>query len=312
MQSEFTYTLVSDVGNGGDISNTCNEILDFQTNKYEVCMQDMVLSTGAWDNVRASCNMFYIDSKFLPQITAHIKPGRYGTLDRFINAINLAINEHHYQHVVQTQTDEEHTRLQEYQGFGGRFKLVDFVPEKPGDPGRQAPDGLCIYDNAGNCKPVMAVEPSPPTPAVPAHLKFESEAVFKTETKITFSKEVAYLLGIIPTITTPVPPIANGWKIEQSKIDLNRNNLTLLWVFADFISPTIVGNYLLPIIRMVPIQTHSGSVEHSMFALQYYVPVKQAKFADFRITIRDRLDGQPMKIRGIVTISLHFRTINVG
>ena len=63
---------------------------------------------------------------------------------------------------------------------------------------------------------------------------------------------------------------------------------------------------------MIPIQAQLGALEHSMFALQYYIPVKQAKFADFRITIRDRLDGEPIQIRGIVTISLHFRTINVG
>ena len=143
MQSEFAYTLVSDVGKGGDISNTCNEMLDFQTNKYEVCMQDMVLSTGAWDNVRGSCNMFYIDTKYLPPITAYIKPGRYVTLDGFINTINLAINAEHYQYVVKTQIDEEHTGLQNYQGFGGRFTLTDAVAEKPGTPARQAADGLC-------------------------------------------------------------------------------------------------------------------------------------------------------------------------
>src|SRR3981189_3702387 len=307
MQSEFAYTLVSEVGGGGDISNTCNEMLDFQTDKYEVCMQDMVMATSAWDNVRAGCNMCHVATRFLPPITGENKTSRYSKLDGLVNAINAALNTEHYKYVAKTQTDEEHTRLQDFQGFGGRFILTEAVEAKAAIPAKWVVSGRGKYK-----VPWKVADAQPPVEAAPAYIKFELSTTSNSETKITFSKEVAYLLGITPTIATAVPAIAGGWKLEQTKVDVNRNNLTLLWVFADFISPTIVGNYLLPIIRMIPIQTLAGALEHSMFALQYYIPVKQAKFSDFRITIRDRLDGQPIKIRGLVTISLHFRTINVG
>ena len=149
----------------------------------------------------------------------------------------------------------------------------------------------------------------PPTPAEPPYLKFIHDKVKISDTAVTFYKKIAYLLGVIPTITSPVPAIKDGWKIEQSKTDLTRNNLTLLWVFADFIAPTTCANKLLPIIRMVPIQAQQGYLEHQMFALQYYIPVRRTRFQQFGISIREHWDKQPIKIRGIVTSTLHFRTM---
>src|SRR3977135_342416 len=96
-----------------------------------------------------------------------------------------------------------------------------------------------------------------------------------TDVTITFCKELAYLLAVIPTITSPVPAIKGGWKVEQSKIDLARNNLILLWVFADFITPTTCANKLLPIMRMVPIQAQQGFLDHQMVDLEYYIPVRR-------------------------------------
>ena len=156
---------------------------------------------------------------------------------------------------------------------------------------------------------MITQEAGPPTPAEPPYLKFIHDKVKISDTAITFCKELAYLLGVIPTITSPVPAIKDGWKIEQSKIDLTRNNLTLLWVFADFIAPTTCANKLLPIIRMVPIQAQQGYLEHQMFALQYYIPVRRARFQQFGISIREYWNKQPIKIRGVVTATLHFRTM---
>ena len=77
MQNDFTYALVSNVNKGGNFMNTCNESLDFQTRKYEVCMQDMLVTVGAWDNVRDGNNQIIVKTSHLPDIIAYIKPGRY-------------------------------------------------------------------------------------------------------------------------------------------------------------------------------------------------------------------------------------------
>ena len=142
----------------GYFSNTCNELLDFQTHKYEVCMQDLTLTVGSWDNVREGGNMINIRTKYLLPTTAYVKLGRYTNLVGLVSAINNALNVEHFKFVHNTQTDEEHTRLESYMGFGGRFELTAAVAEKPGTPAIQAPDSLCIYDKAGNCIPVITQE----------------------------------------------------------------------------------------------------------------------------------------------------------
>ena len=132
------------------------------------------------------------------------------------------------------------------------------------------------------------------------------EAIEK-EFTIVFCKEIACLLGLVPNMSTPIPTTKAGDKIDISKIDLFRNTLKMLWVFADFIEPTMVGPHLSNILRIVPIQAEFGKLEHHMFALQYYIPVKRLHLQQFRIEIREIMNGPTLKIRGKVMISLHFR-----
>src|SRR3977135_3787912 len=207
-------------------------------------MQNMTLTVGSWDNVREGGNMISVKTRLLALITSYVKYGRYTHLVTFVHAINQALDVEHFKYVHKTQTDDEGESLVPYMGCGGRFELTAAVAEKPGTPAIQAPDSLCIYDKAGNCIPVITQEAGPPTPAEPPYLKFIHDKVKISDTAVTFYKKIAYLLGVIPTITSPVPAIKDGWKIEQSKIDLTRNNLTLLWVFPDFITPTTCTNKL--------------------------------------------------------------------
>ena len=91
MLSEFNYVLISNNDQGGEFYNTCNEILDFHTNEYEVCMQEMVLMVGAWDNVRDGANSIIIRMGTQPPNTVYIVPGRYSTIQSLITAINNVI-----------------------------------------------------------------------------------------------------------------------------------------------------------------------------------------------------------------------------
>ena len=127
---------------------------------------------------------------------------------------------------------------------------------------------------------------------------------------LQFCKELAFMLGLIPNMNSPIPITNAGDKIDATKIDVHRNTLTMLWVNADFIKPTNVGPYLTNILRMVPIQLSTGHLEHHMFALHYYVPVKQIPLQNFRIEIRDYINGPNIKIGGTVVIPLHFRIKN--
>ena len=55
MTNEFTITLV---GRGGRFNTLINEELDFATQPYEVCLQEMVFTPGSWGNVRSKANWF--------------------------------------------------------------------------------------------------------------------------------------------------------------------------------------------------------------------------------------------------------------
>ena len=124
---------------------------------------------------------------------------------------------------------------------------------------------------------------------------------------IKFCKEIAYMLGLIPLLGLPIPILKGGDKIDVTKIDLYRNSLTMLWVAADFIEPTNVGSDLIPILRMVPIQVGTGNLEHSIFGLQYYVSVKRRMTHYFGLSMRELVNGPNIRIRGTVSITLHFK-----
>ena len=71
---------------------------------------------------------------------------------------------------------------------------------------------------------------------------------------LKFCKQLAFMLGIVPNMSMNSPITKSGDKIDVTKIDMFRNTLNILWVLAYFIEPTIAGQYLTPLLRMVPIQ----------------------------------------------------------
>ena len=107
MLSEFNYVLISNNDQGGEFYNTCNEILDFHTNEYEVCMQEMVLMVGAWDNVRDGANSIIIRMGTQPPKTVYIVPGSYSTIQSLITAINNVIKPVGYMDYVEGATTIE-------------------------------------------------------------------------------------------------------------------------------------------------------------------------------------------------------------
>ena len=246
MQNEFNYIMVSNRDGGGDFYNTCNETLDFQTNEYEVCMQELILNVGAWDNVRDGSNFITIKPEDYHARPVHLIPNHYPTIQSLVDACNLALR-----------------------GWGSNLhyhesaKTIEFI--------RNGGARILQYN---------------------------------------FVKSWHIMLGLIPNMNSPIPIINAGDKIDATKIDLYRNTLTMLWVNADFIKPTNVGPYLTNILRMVPIQLSTGQLEHHMFALHYYMPVKRLPIQQFRIEIRDYINGPSLKIGGTTVIPLHFRIKN--
>ena len=127
-----------------------------------------------------------------------------------------------------------------------------------------------------------------------------------------FCNELAVMLGMTSYVAHQTTSnITYGWKTDTTNIDLDRNTVPMLWVFADFVHKIMFGRQMLPLLRMVAMQGESNTLEHGMFALQHYVPVIRDRIQHFGITIRQHCDlaATPFKMNGCVIIVLHFKRV---
>ena len=118
------------------------------------------------------------------------------------------------------------------------------------------------------------------------HVQGDYHVLTHNVTEMRFCKELAYLLGIIETLSQSIPWIKHGWTIQSTFIDPKRNNLTMLWLFADFVGNTIIGNLQLPLLRYIPIKVGSGILEHSVLSNQHYVRVRRVKRSSLSVTFK--------------------------
>jgi hypothetical protein len=90
MPAEFNYVLVSDVDNGMQFTNICNQELHFQEGEpYEVCMQDMLFTFNGWDNVRDGINTITVKrGGGRPDVILRVPPGKYTSKKKLVEEIN--------------------------------------------------------------------------------------------------------------------------------------------------------------------------------------------------------------------------------
>src|SRR5438477_3179341 len=194
MQSEFNYILVSDEHNGSQFSNHCNEELNFQDEQYEVCMQDIIFPAGAWDNVRVGGNMIKLLYGTMEEKIYYITPGKYLTIKALIKEINSKFYQFIREHRLGTMVE---------------FFFIPAVPEQPNRYFRATGFEIkyCTPYNVGDTW-------TPATAAIPEYLGLRTslpstiaEWDDAVNMKITFSNEIAIMLGIIQHLAAPPKPI---------------------------------------------------------------------------------------------------------
>src|SRR5436190_12496404 len=116
MLPEFNYILVSDDNNGSQFSNHCNEELNFQDEPYEVCMQDIIFPSGAWDYVRVGDNMIKLLYGTMKEKIYYITPGKYLTIKALVGEINSKFKQFFNDHRLGTMVE---------------FFFIPAVPEQP-------------------------------------------------------------------------------------------------------------------------------------------------------------------------------------
>ena len=120
---------------------------------------------------------------------------------------------------------------------------------------------------------------------------------------LSFSSDLLEMLGFMPRTVFNKPKT-----VAPRDADLERG-LTALFVYANVVSPRLVGDAYVPLLRTVPVKGSRYANVHIEFKTIEYQPV--ANFNGREIEIKLARDtGQVMQFNtGKVIVSLHFRRI---
>ena len=89
-------------------------------------------------------------------------------------------------------------------------------------------------------------------------------------------------------------------------IDLE-GGLHAMYIYTGIVEPQVVGEVLVPLLRVVPIEGQHGERVTKTWLNSQYIPVRKNHFQDIHIIIRDGM-GKPIAFEsGRVILTLHFR-----
>ena len=80
-----------------------------------------------------------------------------------------------------------------------------------------------------------------------------------------------------------------------------------MFVYCDILENQIVGNALVPLLRVVPIDGKHDDVVVKSYDFPHYVPVSKQEFNTIEINIKDDADRIIPFRYGKVVVKLHFR-----
>ena len=80
-----------------------------------------------------------------------------------------------------------------------------------------------------------------------------------------------------------------------------------LYVYTSIVEPRVVGDSVVPLLRIVPIEGKHGDLVSKSFDNVQYVAVLHNEFTTIEVDIRDNT-GRPVPFeRGRTTVTFHFR-----
>jgi len=125
-----------------------------------------------------------------------------------------------------------------------------------------------------------------------------------------YSLDLQNVLGLTQSIyTSPEDENEKGFTtfIEaESVIDLAQG-FYALYVYTSIVEPRVVGDSVVPLLRIVPIEGKHGDLVSKSFDNVQYVAVLHKEFTTIEVDIRDDT-GRPVPFeRGRTTVTFHFR-----
>jgi hypothetical protein len=83
--------------------------------------------------------------------------------------------------------------------------------------------------------------------------------------------------------------------------------LDALFVYCDVMEPRVVGDSLVPLLRIVPVQGEHGRQITQIYQHVHYFKVQKKKFQTIEINIRDHTGKKVSFEDGTLNVTLHFR-----
>ena len=139
-------------------------------------------------------------------------------------------------------------------------------------------------------------------------------------TEFTTHGSMGVILGLdARTIRSPeshVPLDGDGEvytfvKEGDSVVDM-KQGFESLYVYTNVVESRVVGDSLVPLLRIVPIQGEHGHTISRHFEHVQYLPLLRKEFGTIEIDIRDDTGHAVPFERGKVTVTLHFRRRKTG
>jgi hypothetical protein len=131
-------------------------------------------------------------------------------------------------------------------------------------------------------------------------------------TKIEVSPQIAVFLGLTTNTAVPVPLMEHNYHaVLLSGISMLRNTVTAFYLYADFVIPTTVGSKQDNLLKIVPLFSRSGEIDHTIFESISFVPVQRRRIQQMRFYVKESLHyNEPMEFKLPIVITLFFRLIN--
>ena len=121
----------------------------------------------------------------------------------------------------------------------------------------------------------------------------------QNEVEVYFS-DIGQMLGFLPK------EVISKTSTADREADLD-HGFHDLYVYCDIIQPQYVGDALVPLLRIVPVEGKDGERISKSFIRPQYVPVSRKQFESIEVNIkRDTGETVPFEF-GRVLLTLHFR-----
>ena len=94
---------------------------------------------------------------------------------------------------------------------------------------------------------------------------------------------------------------------QQPKFPATINVVDALYVYSDVVRPSLVGDAMVPLLRIVPVAGARGGMSHVEYMKPVYYPVGKQNFSTIEICITDSAGRRIQFKHGKTTVMLHFR-----